>query len=105
VLLKNDAKILPLSRDMRRILVVGKNADDLGNQIGGWSVTWQGRSGNITNGTTILKGIRQAVSAQTQVVFDTDGSKAGDGFDVAIAVIGERPTPRCAETGRAASAR
>ena len=36
VLLKNDAKILPLSRDMRRILVVGKNADDLGNQIGGW---------------------------------------------------------------------
>ena len=91
VLLKNDAKILPLSRDMRRILVVGKNADDLGNQIGGWSVTWQGRSGNITNGTTILKGIRQAVSAQTQVVFDTDGSKAGDGFDVAIAVIGETP--------------
>ena len=91
VLLKNDAKILPLSRETRRILVVGKNADDLGNQIGGWSVTWQGRSGNITKGTTILKGIRQAVSPQSQVVFDPQGSQAGDGFDVAIAVIGETP--------------
>ena len=91
VLLKNDARILPLRRDTRRILVVGKNADDLGNQIGGWSTTWQGKSGNITKGTTILKGIRDAVSQETQVVFDQEGSKAGEGFDVAIAVIGETP--------------
>ena len=31
------------------------------------------------------------MSPQSQVVFDPQGSRAGDGFDVAIAVIGETP--------------
>ena len=32
------------------VYVAGSNADDLGNQTGGWTVTWQGASGNHTPG-------------------------------------------------------
>jgi beta-glucosidase len=104
VVLKNDGNILPLPRTLKKILVVGKNADNLGCQLGGWSITWQGVSGKITAGTTILSGIREAVSRNTVVVFDRQG-RAVDAaprdsadsalpqpaFDVVIAVVGEKP--------------
>jgi beta-glucosidase len=55
VLLKNDKKTLPLSKTAKRIVVAGKNADDIGNQCGGWTIDWQGKSGPIVpGGTTIL---------------------------------------------------
>ncbi|PYP99993.1 MAG: beta-glucosidase, partial [Acidobacteria bacterium] len=44
VLLKNERRALPLSKAAKRIVVAGKNADDLGNQCGGWMITWQGKS-------------------------------------------------------------
>ncbi len=91
VLLKNDNKALPLSKTFARIHVGGKNADDLGNQCGGWTIDWQGKSGELTTGgTTILKAIQGAVSAGTKVTFSKDGSGA-DGADVGVVVIGETP--------------
>lgn len=41
---------LPLDRKVKRILVTGTHADDLGYQCGGWTATWDGRSGRITIG-------------------------------------------------------
>jgi beta-glucosidase len=90
VLLKNDGRVLPLSKTARRIHVAGKNADDLGNQCGGWTITWQGGSGAITTGTTILQSVRAAVPAGTQVTYARDGSGAG-GADVGVVVVGETP--------------
>lgn len=91
VVLKNDRKTLPLSKALARIHVSGKSADDIGNQCGGWTIDWQGKSGNITSGgTTILQAIRAAVSAKTQVTFSKDGSGA-KGADVGLVVIGETP--------------
>jgi len=91
VLLKNENKVLPLSKTAARIHVAGKSADDLGNQCGGWTIDWQGKSGNVTpGGTTILAAIRSAVSKQTQVTFSPDGSGAA-GATVGVAVIGEKP--------------
>ena len=90
VLLKNDARVLPLSKMTRRIHVAGKNADDLGNQCGGWTITWQGGSGAITTGTTILQGIRAAVLGGASVTYSRDGSGA-NGADVGVVVIGETP--------------
>jgi len=89
-LLKNDGGILPLPKTGEKILVAGKNADDIGNQSGGWTITWQGSSGSITPGTTILQGIRQAVAPGTVVDYDPSGRGAA-GHDVAVAVIGEKP--------------
>jgi beta-glucosidase len=91
VVLKNDGKILPLKKTATRIHVAGKNADDIGNQCGGWTIEWQGKSGNVMpGGTTILEAIKKSVSPNTQVTFSLDGSKA-NGADVAIVVIGETP--------------
>jgi beta-glucosidase len=72
-----------------RIHVAGKNADDIGNQCGGWTITWQGQSGEPTKGTTILAGIRAAARG-AQVSFSRDGSGA-EGAGIGIAVIGEKP--------------
>jgi beta-glucosidase len=99
VVLRNEGGILPLPKTLKKILVSGKSADNLGYQLGGWSITWQGVSGKITTGTTILSGIRDAVSRDTKVVFDRQGTSADSAprypadssFDVAIAVIGEKP--------------
>lgn len=91
VLLKNDPQVLPLSKTAARIHVSGKNADDIGNQCGGWTIEWQGKSGPITTGgTTILSAIRESVSADTKVTFSIDGSGA-TGADVGIVVVGETP--------------
>ncbi|HWP41636.1 MAG TPA: glycoside hydrolase family 3 N-terminal domain-containing protein [Blastocatellia bacterium] len=91
VLLKNDNKTLPLSKGLGRIHVGGKNADDIGNQCGGWTIDWQGKSGEVTTGgTTILKAIRDAVSKRTKVTYSKDGRGAA-GADVGIVVVGEKP--------------
>ena len=91
MLLKNEKRTLPISKKVKRIHVGGKNADDLGNQCGGWTIDWQGRSGNVTpGGTTILSAIQQTVSPSTKVTFAKDGSDAS-GADVGVLVVGETP--------------
>jgi beta-glucosidase len=90
VLLKNENDILPLRKDSLNIHVAGKNANDLGNQCGGWTISWQGGSGDITWGTNILQAIRTTVYTSTTVTYSNDGSGAA-GSDMGIAVIGERP--------------
>ena len=89
VLLKNRGKVLPLSGH-ERIYVAGSNADDIGNQAGGWTVAWQGLSGDIIPGNTILEGIRQ-VAPDAQVTFSEDASAPTAGSDVGIVVVGETP--------------
>ncbi len=91
VLLKNANKALPVSKSVARIHVAGKMADDIGSQCGGWTIEWQGKSGNITTGgTTILKAIQGAVSPTTKVTTSADGTGAA-GANIGIAVIGEQP--------------
>jgi len=90
VLLENQGELLPLSKTLKRLHIAGKSADDLGNQCGGWTIDWQGNSGNVTIGTTIRKAIENTVTAATKVTFSRDG-KGGEGADVVIVVVGERP--------------
>jgi beta-glucosidase len=88
VLLKNTGNALPL-KPSQHIYVAGVNANDLGNQAGGWTVTWQGQSGNTSfPGTTILQGIQQSSS---HVTYSADASAPTSGSDVGIVVIGETP--------------
>ncbi|WP_214481175.1 glycoside hydrolase family 3 N-terminal domain-containing protein [Bacillus sp. SM2101] len=91
VLLKNDNSILPLSKDLNKIFVAGKNADNIGNQSGGWTISWQGSSGDITPGTTILEGIQSTVSQNTEVTYNERAIGLDSSYDVAVVVIGETP--------------
>ncbi|MFG2931774.1 glycoside hydrolase family 3 N-terminal domain-containing protein [Streptomyces achromogenes] len=87
VLLKNTGGLLPLKKS-QKVYVAGSNADDIGNQTGGWTVTWQGSSGNIVPGTTILQGLRKAGG---QVTYSKDASAPTGGHDVGVVVVGETP--------------
>jgi beta-glucosidase len=92
VLLKNSNNILPLTKSGGKIFVAGKNADDIGNQSGGWTVSWQGASGNTySGGTTILQGIRNAVGSGATVTYSKDGTGIDSSYRAAVAVIGETP--------------
>src|SRR5258706_3847370 len=93
VLLQNNNKALPISKDTLQIIVAGQAADDIGIQSGGWTITWQGQVGNITPGTTILAGIKTAVSKNSTVTYDSAGNfdNLKDSADVGIVVIGEMP--------------
>ncbi|MEU5692263.1 exo 1,3/1,4-beta-D-glucan glucohydrolase [Actinosynnema sp. NPDC020468] len=92
VLLKNNGGVLPLSA-RSRVLVVGKSADSLANQTGGWTSSWQGTgntNADFPNGTTVLGGLREALGA-ANVVFSEAGEVDPAGFDAVIAVLGETP--------------
>jgi len=91
VLLKNDGNILPLRRDAK-MLVTGKSANNISNQSGGWSLTWQGTDNtneDFPGATSIWEGIR-AVAPNAELVEDLDGVDL-EQFDVAIVAIGETP--------------
>lgn len=99
VLLKNADQTLPLPPTTPTIFVAGAAADDIGIQSGGWTIEWQGKTGKITPGTTILEGITAAVGPEAKVAFSALGrfgsQKAADGSaliaDVGIVVVGEKP--------------
>ena len=93
VLLKNNHGVLPL-KPGSKILVVGKSADSLSNQTGGWSLTWQGTdNGNadFPHGETILAGLRQAAGAANVTYSETAQGVDLKPFDAIVAVIGETP--------------
>src|SRR3954471_9150516 len=90
VLLKND-NVLPLAKNGGKLFVAGKNADDIGNQSGGWTLSWQGATGNTVPGTTILQGIRDAAGSGTTITYQRDGVGIDNSYRAAIAVVGETP--------------
>lgn len=93
VLLKNERRLLPLARSSK-VLVVGKSADSLQNQTGGWSLTWQGTgntNADFPNGTTILGGLREALGDSDVTFSETGEGVDPSQYDAVIAVIGETP--------------
>ena len=88
VLLKNERAALPI-KSGARVHVCGFRADDMGVQCGGWSVGWRGRRGNITPGTTLVKGLCEVLGAG-RVDFSKDAAGA-ERADVVVAVVGEDP--------------
>ena len=91
VLLKNEGPALPLAAG-KRILVVGRGADSMTLQTGGWSLTWQGTANtnaDFPKGETILAGLK-AAGAKVTYSLDAKGVDPAK-FDAVVAVIGEAP--------------
>jgi len=91
VLLKNEGGALPL--DARsRILVAGPAAHDRGRQCGGFTVEWQGVSGNaaIKGGTSIWEGIRAVAPRAVLWEGEAEIPDARD-FDAGVVIVGEQP--------------
>lgn len=62
VLLKNKNNILPLSKAIKTIAVVGPNANDVQS-------LWGNYSGTPSNPTTVLKGIQNKLEPHTKIVY------------------------------------
>ncbi len=97
VILKNSG-VLPL-KPGARIEVAGAAADNIPQQVGGWSVTWQGGSeltaADFPGATSIWAGIAAAAKAAGgEAVLTPKGSApgaSGSKPDAAIVVFGEQP--------------
>lgn len=88
VLLKNDG-LLPFSKSPAKVLVAGSKSKDIGSMCGGWTISWQGATGGITEGTTVFEAIGQMVGTE-KVVYTATASQVPDA-DYAIVVVGEEP--------------
>src|SRR6266540_1304072 len=97
VLLKNEKQLLPLSRNLKSIAVIGPLADNKLDMLGSWS-----GDGKPDDAVTLLQGIKTKVSGQTRVSYAqgceiTDESTAGFAeavrnareADIVILAIGE----------------
>jgi beta-glucosidase len=94
-LLENDGT-LPLRRERANVLVTGPSADNMPNQLGGWSIGWQGATvpGEIPEGVTVREGIEDAVGPNARVRYAANQEEAvrrARGADVVVAVVGEPP--------------
>ncbi len=87
VVLETTPGLLPLDPSTR-ILLAGAAANDIGMQSGGWTISWQGSTGDITDGTTIFDALAAATSGELE--FDLFG-RSGERAPVGIAVVGETP--------------
>ena len=81
VLLKNEGNLLPLSKDIASIAVIGPNADDLQSLLGNYH-------GTPANYSTPLAGIRKKFSPQTRA------------FLCAGLCAGQRPAAASRDPGR-----
>ena len=122
-LLRNQDGALPLKTDLGKVVVTGPSAGceaanpsadpacqaAIANQLGGWSVSWQGPyqplpsddhrnccigpPNQIPTATTVLDGIKAAVPS-TNVVWAPDQQAAvreAGSADAVVAVVGEQP--------------
>ncbi|WP_420839270.1 glycoside hydrolase family 3 N-terminal domain-containing protein [Clostridium rhizosphaerae] len=82
VLLKNKEGILPLRKDLKKVAVIGPNADILYNQLGDYTAPQKEGTGS-----TVLQGINQLIGRETTVTY-TRGCRirdtSRDGFKEAI---------------------
>jgi beta-glucosidase len=82
VLLKNDHDILPLSKNVRSIALIGPLADSQKDMIGAWS-----GDGRAEDAVTLLQGLKSKVGPQVKINYARGCGITGDntdGFDQAV---------------------
>jgi beta-glucosidase len=91
VLLRTKPGVLPLATGGGDpLLLAGDGADDLGAQLGGWSVTWQGGHGATTTGTTLKAALEARLPGR--VTYDAAGAfPAGTHAKIGVVVVAEPP--------------
>jgi beta-glucosidase len=71
VLLKNEGNLLPLSRDIESLAIIGPNADDFQSLLGNYN-------GTPAEASTLLSGIRRKISPNARLYF-AQGCPIADG--------------------------
>ncbi len=90
---------LPFDESVQDILVVGPSANSIENQMGGWTIGWQGidNPSDAPPGLTVLEAVEQTAPDGVTVTYLADYrdgealSAAAAGADVTVVVVGETP--------------
>ncbi len=91
VLLKNNDNIVPLQKS-ESLIVTGIAANDIGYQCGGWTISWMGMPGAITEGTTILESIKTTLTDTAQLHYSANAEFDADvRAPIGIVVLAEEP--------------
>ena len=90
VVLKNEGEVLPVDKEDAVIALAGTKADNVGVQCGGWTLIWQGKSGDIKGGTSILDAFSSSIGSEERLIFSEDGNLE-EKPDIIVAVVGENP--------------
>jgi beta-glucosidase len=94
VLLKNDKNLLPF-KPSSHIAVVGEAAKSMGQQTGGWTLSWQGEANKneeFETGQTIYAGLKEKIDAAGgRITYAKAASELSDKPDLVIYVFGEKP--------------
>ncbi|MFI5843517.1 glycoside hydrolase family 3 N-terminal domain-containing protein [Catenuloplanes sp. NPDC051500] len=94
VLLRNQNAALPFGSGTKKIVVAGPLADNLTDQVGGWTIGWQRVPDGVTiPGTTILAGLRDTAPAGTTVVGTSspdDAVAQAASADAVVVAVGTR---------------
>jgi beta-glucosidase len=69
VLLKNNENVLPI-QSQKHILVVGEASRNIKNQMGGWTITWQGRDNSNSDFPKTLS-IYEAIKSKVESIGGT----------------------------------
>ncbi len=99
-LLRNQNNALPLSPSSK-LVVTGPSADSMTNQLGGWSVSWQGVFGaghvccmgpanQIPPGTTVLKGLQAEDPSVTYAPDQATAVSDAASADAVVVAVGEK---------------
>ncbi len=79
VLLKNENNLLPLDKRLKKLAIIGPNADDITAQYGDWAMAGRDENGVPTAescgydkslATTVLQGIRERAGKELEILYD-----------------------------------
>ncbi len=87
VLLDRGALPIPASTPM---LAAGLALDDIGLACGGWTISWEGSAGPITDGSTVIDGLRSRLGAE-QVLYRPGAEFGGEHRPYGVVSIHELP--------------
>ena len=96
-LLKNEDNLLPLSKDIKSVLLTGKAANSKRHMCGGWTLNWASANEEDLDFPTIYDVLKQRLGSGVKLTYCDSLESLNklnpfeEDFDVCISVVGEEP--------------
>jgi beta-glucosidase len=93
VLLRNEGRVLPLSKGLKKVAVIGPLADAAHDVEGGWTVEGLFGNGSKSHPVTVLNGIKNKLPSDAQVTLVTGAQPSKVYLGTLDQVTGSKPIP------------
>jgi len=93
VLLRNEGRVLPLSKGLKKIAVIGPLAEAAHDVEGGWTVEGLFGGGSKSHPVTVINGIKNKLAADAQITLVTGPQPSKVYLGMLDQVTGTKPIP------------